>query len=184
MARIASGRFFQHEGPMIENAHTQRLYATTETQSCINTWHKHITDYTLGKTPFQCLYTDHVNSSSDTILNKKMPVKCNKRQPTSQHTSQTSRIASVSTTEASTSLAEGNRYSGKSILNQSCSLKTQKMTIYIFSASHRSQQMLKLSWHQVLWLVGLSVTLATVSKYGRNHSHNWDKLNNNSKTPD
>ena len=48
------------------------------------------------------------------------------RRETSQRTSQTSRIASVSTTEASTSLADGNRYSGRSILNQSCSLHTNR----------------------------------------------------------
>ena len=47
------------------------------------------------------------------------------------HTSHTSIMASVSTIEASTSLCAGNRYSGKSILNHSCSLKiTQVPTLY------------------------------------------------------
>jgi len=52
-----------------------------------------------------------------------------------RQTSQTSRIASVSTTEASTSLAEGKRYSGKSILNQSCSLNTHNIHLSMPNAS-------------------------------------------------
>ena len=50
--------------------------------------------------------------------------------PTVRHdntsiTSQTSLMASVSMMEASTSLAEGNRYSGRSTRNHSCSLETK-----------------------------------------------------------
>ena len=50
-------------------------------------------------------------------------------------TSQTSRIASVSTTDASTSLADGNRYSGRSILNQSCSLHAWNTTDQLLNMS-------------------------------------------------